>query len=86
MFEMDKEQVGPFLNLAFSSLNEKHLYSVLTPRLTRMFNNKWPRKKRERFSLSFYSDGGHKDQLDKKQIKTARKYFQRLAEKTAQVM
>lgn len=84
MFEMDKQQIGPFLELAFTSLTRKMFEYGLHPRITRTIDSKWPRKNRERVAVQFYSDGDRKSQLNMKQVKIARKYFKRLAEKTAQ--
>jgi len=83
LFEMDKQQIGPFLELAFTCLTRKMFEHNLHPRITRAVDSKWPRKNRERIAVQFYSDGDRKSQLNIKQVKIARKYFKRLAEKTA---
>ena len=83
MFEMDKQQIGPFMELAFTYLTKKMVsFLPLALQIGRCIHGKWPRKNRERIALSFYSDD-NTSQLSKRQIKIARKYFMRLAEKTA---
>ena len=83
LFEMDMQQIGPFLELAFTCLTRKMFEYGLHPRITRAVDSKWSRKNRERIAVQFYSDGDRKSQLNMKQVKIARKYFKRLAEKTA---
>jgi hypothetical protein len=86
LFEMDKEHVGPFMELALTSLTKKMVHDCsLHPQIGRCMHGKWPRKNRERIALSFNSNDGT-SRLSMKQIKIARKYFMRLAEKTASAL
>jgi hypothetical protein len=83
VFEMHQKHVGSFLKLALTCLTKKMVRDCsLNPRIGRTIHGKWPRKNRERVALCFYSDDPAA-QLSKKQVKIARKYFMRLAEKTA---
>lgn len=73
-FEMDKEHVGTFLEMAFSTITFDDVPLAL--RLMRVVVDEWPKANRERLALMYLS---MTQGYNRRWIKLARDYFHRLS-------
>jgi len=75
-FEMNKEYIGAFLEMAFSTISSEMNEADLMLNIHRGHNEEWPKADREQLSLRFLL---HEIRYNKPIIKLARDYFHRLS-------